>query len=59
MLSPFSVSSTARNLQFPSLPPAFMRVFLHSPNHSFFLTLDSPTLGHLMSLHRTKDLSLC
>ena len=42
MLSPFPVS----------LPPsASMREFFHIP------ALDSPTLGHLFSLHRTKDLS--
>jgi hypothetical protein len=48
--------------QFPSflgtpyhiLPaPASMRVFFHSPSHS----LNSPILGHLLSLQRTKDLS--
>jgi hypothetical protein len=34
--------------------PASMRVFLHPPTHSHFPTIDSPTLGHLLSLHRTK-----
>jgi hypothetical protein len=51
--------------QFPSfletpyhiLPPPSMRGFLHSPTHSHLPILDSPTLGHLWSLHRTKDLS--
>jgi hypothetical protein len=34
-----------------------MRVFLHPLTHSYLPTLNSPTLGHLSSLHRTKDLS--
>jgi hypothetical protein len=38
-------------------PPASMRVFLYPPTHSHIPTLSSPTLGHLFSLHRTKDLS--
>jgi hypothetical protein len=38
-------------------PPASMRVFLHPPTHSHLPALGSPTLGHLRSLHRTKDLS--
>jgi hypothetical protein len=51
---------------FPSLPetshhilpaPASRRVFFHPPTHSHLPALDSPTLGHLSSLHRTKDLS--
>ena len=37
-------------------PPASMRVYLHLPTHSHLPALDSPTLGHLLSLHRTKDL---
>ena len=51
--------------QFPSLmetpyyillPRAYMRVFFHRPTHSHLPTLDSPILGNLSSLHRTKDL---
>ena len=38
-------------------PPASMKVFLHPSTHSHLPALDSPTLGHLSSLHRTKDLS--
>ena len=34
-------------------PPASMRVFLHSPIHCHLPALDSPTLGYLVSLHRT------
>jgi hypothetical protein len=34
-----------------------MRLIFHPPNHSHLPTLHSPTLGHLSSLHRTKDLS--
>jgi hypothetical protein len=37
--------------------PASMKVFQHPPTHSHLSTLSSPTLGHLSSLHRTKDLS--
>jgi hypothetical protein len=40
-----------------SLPPGFVRVFLHPSTHSHLLALSSPILGHLLSLHRTKDLS--
>jgi hypothetical protein len=29
----------------------------HPPTHSYLPALNSPTLGHLSSLHRTKDLS--
>ena len=57
MLSPFSVHPL-RETPYPILPPpASMRVFLHPPTHSHLPTLNSPTLGHLSSLHRTKDLS--
>jgi hypothetical protein len=57
MLSPFPVSPI-RETHYPILlPPASMRVYLHLPTHSHLPTLDSPTLGHLSSLHRTKDLS--
>jgi hypothetical protein len=51
---------------FPHLPgtlypipplPASMRVSCHSPTHSPPPPLDSLTLGYLLSLHRTKDLS--
>jgi hypothetical protein len=34
-----------------------MRVFLNPPTHSYLPTLSFPTLEHLSSLHRTKDLS--
>jgi hypothetical protein len=34
-----------------------MRVFLHLCTHSHLPTLDFLTLGHLSSLHMTKDLS--
>jgi hypothetical protein len=34
-----------------------MRVFLHQPTHSHLSDLDSPTLGYLLSLPRTKDFS--
>ena len=52
--------------QFPSLPEtpyhilpptASMRAFLHPPILSHLPTIISPTLGHLLILHRTKDLS--
>jgi hypothetical protein len=38
-------------------PPASMRVFQHPPTNSYLPTLSSRTLGHLLSFHRTKDLS--
>ena len=38
-------------------PPASMRMFLHSPTHSHLPVFNSTILGHLSSLHRTKDLS--
>ena len=38
-------------------PPASVRVFLHPSAHSHLSILNSLTLGHLSSLHRTKDLS--
>jgi hypothetical protein len=34
-----------------------MRVFLYPPNYSHLPALSCPTLGHLSSLHRTKDFS--
>jgi hypothetical protein len=34
-----------------------MSVFLRPPPHSHLPALNYPTLGHLSSLHRTKDLS--
>jgi hypothetical protein len=34
-----------------------MGVFLHPPTCSHLPILDSPRLGHLLSLHRTKDRS--
>jgi hypothetical protein len=37
-------------------PPASMRVVLYPPTNSHLPTVDSPTLGHLSSLPRTKDL---
>ena len=37
--------------------PASLKVSLHPSTHSHLPTLNSPTLGHLSSLHRTKDLS--
>jgi hypothetical protein len=37
-------------------PPASMMVF-HLPSHSSHSSLDSPSLGHLSSLHGTKDFS--
>ena len=40
-----------------SPPPASMRLFLHPHTHSCLAFLDSPTLGHLASLLRIKDLS--
>jgi hypothetical protein len=40
-----------------SLPFASMRVSLHPFTHSLLPTLNYPTLGHLLILHRTKDLS--
>jgi hypothetical protein len=57
MLSPFLVSLPPRNTLSPPPSPSSMRVFLHPPTHSHLPALDSPTLGHLLSLHRTKDLS--
>ena len=40
---------------YPIVPhPASMRVFLHLPTHSYLPVLDSPTLGHLSSLHKTQ-----
>ena len=52
MLPTFPVSP------YPILPPPdSMRVFLHPPIHSNLTVLDFPILGHLSSLHRTKDLS--
>jgi hypothetical protein len=35
-------------------PPVSMRVFLHPPIHSHLPALNSPTLGNLLSLHRTR-----
>ena len=56
MSSPFPVTPSLET-PYPTLPPpASMRVFLYPPTHSHLPTLDSPTLGHLWSLHRTKDL---
>jgi hypothetical protein len=41
----------------PILPlPASMEVFLYLPTHFHLPDLDSPTLGHLSSLHRTTGL---
>jgi hypothetical protein len=37
-------------------PPASKRVFLHSPTHSHLPAWDSPILGLLSNLHRTKDI---
>jgi hypothetical protein len=51
--------------QFPSLPetpypiippPASLGIFLLLPTHSHLPALDSPTLGHLLNLHRMKYL---
>jgi hypothetical protein len=39
------------------LPLLLWGCFLHLPTHSCLPALNSPTLGHLLSLHRTKDLS--
>jgi hypothetical protein len=54
MLSPFPVP-----LNPPSHPPspASVRVFPHPPMHFCLPASHSPTLRHLSSLHRTKDLS--
>ena len=47
-----------KNPPYPITPaPDSMMVFLHPSTHSHLPTLDSPTLRHLSSLHRTKDLS--
>ena len=56
MLSPYWVLPLPETPYPIFPPPAFMRVFLHTHPHSHLPTLDSPTLGHLSSLHRTKDL---
>jgi hypothetical protein len=57
MLFPFSISPLPETpYSFPP-PPASMRVFLYPLNHSRPSALDSPTMGHLSSLYRTKDLS--
>jgi hypothetical protein len=55
MLLPFlSPSETL----YPILPPpASTRVFLHLLTHSHLPALNSPTLGHLSRLQRTKELS--
>jgi hypothetical protein len=58
MLSLFLVSSLPETSYSIPSPPAFMRVLLHPPTHSHLPALDSPTLGHPLRLHRTKDLSL-
>ena len=55
MLSSFLVPPET---PYPILPPpASMRVFLHPPIHSHLPALSSPMLGHLSSIHKTKDLS--
>jgi hypothetical protein len=55
--TPFQVSSLPETPYHILPPSAFMRVFLHPPTHSYLPTFDSPTLGHLSRIHRTKDLS--
>ena len=57
ILSPFPVPSLPEIPYLISPPPASMKVFLHPPTHSYLPALNSPTLGHLSSLHRNKDLS--
>ena len=56
MLSPFPVSTLPETPNPFLPPPASMRVFHNPPTHSYLPTLDSLTLGHLSSFHRTKDL---
>jgi hypothetical protein len=58
MLSPFPFSPPLPlETSYPIFSPtASMRALLHLPIHSHLPTLSSPTLGHLSSLHRTKDL---
>ena len=42
----------------PIFPPlSSMSVFLHPPTPALTPALNSPTLGHLLSLPRTKNLS--
>jgi hypothetical protein len=58
MFSPFLAlpPPQAPENPYPILPPpASMMGFLHS--HTHLPALSSPTLGHLSSLHKTKDLS--
>jgi hypothetical protein len=38
-------------------PPASMEMVLHPPTQSHLPTLNSPIMGHLLSIHRTKGLS--
>ena len=57
MLSPFLVPSPPKT-PYHILPlPASKRVFLHPPILSHLPAFDSPTRGHLSTLHKTKDLS--
>ena len=56
ILSPFPVSPLPGNPHPIFPPPASMRMLFH-PLHSHLPALNSPTLRHLSSLHRTKDLS--
>lgn len=57
VLSTYQVSLPPGNTLSHPAPPASMRVFLHLPTHSHLPALDSPILGHLSSLPRTKNLS--
>jgi hypothetical protein len=54
---PLSQSPPPKAL-YPILPPPVsMRVFQYPPTHTHLSALSAPILGHLSSIHRTKDLS--
>ena len=52
MLSPFPIHPP--EAPYPITHPASMRVCPQPPTHSYLPTLNSPILGHLLSLYRTK-----
>ena len=56
MLPPFPVSLPPGNTLSHPPSPCFCEG-VPPPTHSHLPTFDSPTLGHLLSFHRTKDLS--
>ena len=51
----FQMLSPQETLYTIPSPPASMRVFLYTPTQYHLFALSFPTLGYLLSLHRTKN----